>query len=187
MPHDGAAIVWQDRPRFMIDTKKYTGKPMMVVRPDRHHRGTVLPRATRRRRIVEEAANVQLHELTSDRAQCDLREGRRAPALECDYSPAATGSMACQPQSHSGRCAQDLRAGLSVRLARHHVGDAALSGTSATLQQSRFCARVAAQPDAAPLLHPVQPRHADRGLAGRPVLGGISRRAFRKDMARQRS
>ena len=29
-PHDGAAIAWENRPRFMIDTRKYTGKQMMA-------------------------------------------------------------------------------------------------------------------------------------------------------------
>ena len=29
-PHDGSWIAWQDRPRLLIDTKKYTGKPMMA-------------------------------------------------------------------------------------------------------------------------------------------------------------
>jgi len=30
LPHDGSSIVWEDRPHFLIDTKKYTGKPMMA-------------------------------------------------------------------------------------------------------------------------------------------------------------
>ena len=29
-PHDGAAIAWEGRPRFFIDTRKYTGKRMMA-------------------------------------------------------------------------------------------------------------------------------------------------------------
>src|SRR5215472_3191164 len=29
-PHDGSAIAWEGRPLFLIDTKKYTGKPMMA-------------------------------------------------------------------------------------------------------------------------------------------------------------
>jgi len=29
-PHDGSAIVWEGRERFFIDTRKYTGKRMMV-------------------------------------------------------------------------------------------------------------------------------------------------------------
>src|SRR5580693_10606061 len=28
-PHDGSAIAWEDRPRFFIDTLKYTGKQLM--------------------------------------------------------------------------------------------------------------------------------------------------------------
>src|SRR5260370_35781244 len=29
-PHDGSAIAWEGRPRFFIDTKKFTGKLMMT-------------------------------------------------------------------------------------------------------------------------------------------------------------
>src|SRR5262245_48242490 len=29
-PHDGTAIAWAGRARFFINTKKYTGKPMMA-------------------------------------------------------------------------------------------------------------------------------------------------------------
>src|ERR1700727_872969 len=29
-PHNGSSIAWGDRPHFLIDTKKYTGKPMMA-------------------------------------------------------------------------------------------------------------------------------------------------------------
>src|ERR1700691_6572571 len=29
-PHDGSAIAWEGRPRFFIDTRKYTGKAMMA-------------------------------------------------------------------------------------------------------------------------------------------------------------
>src|SRR5260370_24650261 len=29
-PHDGSAIAWEGRPRFFIDTKKFTGKIMMT-------------------------------------------------------------------------------------------------------------------------------------------------------------
>jgi p-hydroxybenzoate 3-monooxygenase len=29
-PHNGSAIAWEGRPRFFIDTKKFTGKAMMA-------------------------------------------------------------------------------------------------------------------------------------------------------------
>jgi p-hydroxybenzoate 3-monooxygenase len=28
-PHDGSAIAWEGRPRFFIDTRKFTGRPLM--------------------------------------------------------------------------------------------------------------------------------------------------------------
>ena len=72
-------------------------------------------------------------------------------------SPAATAIMASAGLD-PGRAAQDLREGLSVRLARHHVGDAAVSGYVLLLSQPRLRAGVDAQSDAEPLLHPVRPR-----------------------------
>src|ERR1700690_4288541 len=29
-PHDGWGIAWENRPHFLIDARKYTGKPMMA-------------------------------------------------------------------------------------------------------------------------------------------------------------
>ena len=71
--HDGSFIVWQDRDPFLIDTKTHTGKPMWS-----HGQTAITEELYRIRerdggRIVEEAENVQLHDLTTLRAEGDLR------------------------------------------------------------------------------------------------------------------
>ena len=63
--HDGAWIAWQDRAPFLIDTKTYASRPMMS-----HGQTAITEELYRIRerdggRIVEEAENVRLHNLTS--------------------------------------------------------------------------------------------------------------------------
>src|SRR5271165_4111906 len=63
--HDGSWIVWQDREPFLIDTKTHAGRPMWS-----HGQTAVTEELYRIRerdggRIVEEAENVRLHDLTS--------------------------------------------------------------------------------------------------------------------------
>ena len=121
--HDGSFIVWQDRDPFLIDTKMHTGKPMWS------HGQTAITEELyeiRERdggRIVEEAENVQLHDLTTS-----------APKVTYDKDGAAVTSNAISRRlrwvprrvapEHSSH-AQNLPARLSVRLAQDHVGGAA--------------------------------------------------------------
>src|SRR5580704_7942754 len=63
--HDGSWIMWQDREPFLIDTKTYAGRPMWS-----HGQTAITEELYRIRerdggRIVEEAENVRLHDLTS--------------------------------------------------------------------------------------------------------------------------
>ena len=175
-PHDGSGIAWENRPHFLIDTRKYTGKPMMAYGQTAITEDLYAARDARRRQIVDEAADVQLHDTDVAAALRDLSEGGESRiGSTAITSPVATAIMAW-PGIDPGRRAQDVRERLSVRLARHHVGDAAVAGDLLLLSQPRLCARLDAQPDAEPLLHPMRPRHAARGLAGRPFLAGVSAR-----------
>jgi 2-polyprenyl-6-methoxyphenol hydroxylase-like FAD-dependent oxidoreductase len=42
-PHNGSAIAWEGRPRFFIDTKKFTGKAMMAYGKGQHYGSGVGP------------------------------------------------------------------------------------------------------------------------------------------------
>ena len=94
-PHDGSAIAWEGRPRFFIDTRKYTGKRMMAYGQTAITEDLYAARDAAGGQIIDEAANVQLHDLTSDRPYRHLREGRRAaPRSIATMSPAATAITA---------------------------------------------------------------------------------------------
>src|ERR1700742_667354 len=68
-PHDGSAIAWEGRPRFFIDTQKYTGKWMMAYGQTAITEDLYAARDAAGGQIVDEAADVRLHELTSAQHQ----------------------------------------------------------------------------------------------------------------------
>ena len=63
-PHDGSAIAWEGRARFFIDTKKYTGKRMMAYGQTAITEDLYTARDAAGGLIIDEADNVQLHELS---------------------------------------------------------------------------------------------------------------------------
>ena len=71
----------------------------------------------------------QLHDLTADRPYVTYEKDGAARRIDCDYIAGCDGYHGVSRPSIPASRAQDLRKGLSVRLARHHVGDAALSAT----------------------------------------------------------
>src|SRR6266516_304118 len=66
-PHDGSATAWEGRPRFFIDTKKFTGKAMMAYGQTAITEDLYAARDRAGGEIIDEAVNVELHELTSAR------------------------------------------------------------------------------------------------------------------------
>ena len=90
-PHDGSAIAWEGRPRFMIDTKKYTGKPMMAYGQTAITEDLFAARDAAGGKIVDEAADVQLHELTSDRPYVTYEKDGARVRIDCDYIAGCDG------------------------------------------------------------------------------------------------
>ena len=91
-PHDGSAIAWEGRPRFFIDTQKYTGKRDDGLWPDRDHRRP-LRRARRRRRHDRRTRRLtSACMMSTSRAPLrHLREERTTAARSiATSSPAAT-------------------------------------------------------------------------------------------------
>src|SRR5580698_5526166 len=66
-PHRGSAIAWKGRERFFIDTKKFTGKIMMTYGQTALTEDLYAARDAAGGKVIDQAADVQLHELTSDR------------------------------------------------------------------------------------------------------------------------
>src|SRR5579872_4221682 len=90
-PHDGAAIAWENRPRFMIDTRKYTGKQMMAYGQTAITEDLFAARDAAGGVIIDEAANVQLHELTSDRPYVTYEKDGARQRVDCDYVAGCDG------------------------------------------------------------------------------------------------
>jgi p-hydroxybenzoate 3-monooxygenase len=90
-PHDGSWIAWEGRPRFLIDTRKYTGKPMMAYGQTAITEDLFAARDAAGGKIVDEAADVQLHELTSDHPYVTYEKAGEAVRIDCDYVAGCDG------------------------------------------------------------------------------------------------
>src|SRR5260370_2287033 len=66
-PHDGSAIAWEGRPRFFLDTKKFTGKQTTAYGQTAITEDLYAARDTAGGTVIDQAGNVRLHDLTSRR------------------------------------------------------------------------------------------------------------------------
>src|SRR6185436_9569277 len=73
-PHDGTAIMWEGRGRFFIDAKKYTGKTMMGYGQTALTEDLYAARDAAGGQIVDEAADVRLHDLNSAQPHITYRK-----------------------------------------------------------------------------------------------------------------
>lgn len=99
LPHDGVAIAWEGRPRFLIDTRTFTGKSMMAYGQTAITEDLYAARDAAGGLIVDEAANVQLHELTSSRPSVTYEKDGRLHRVECDYVAGCDGFHGVSRQS----------------------------------------------------------------------------------------
>jgi len=89
--HDGSWIVWQDREPFLIDTKTYAGRPMVS-----HGQTAITEELYRIRerdggRIIEEAENVRLHDLTAAEPKVTYEKDGVTETLECEFVAGCDG------------------------------------------------------------------------------------------------
>jgi len=90
-PHDGSAIAWEGRPRFFIDTKKFTGKAMMAYGQTAITEDLYSAREAAGGQVIDEADNVRLHELTSGRPYVTYEKQRSRQRIDCDYLAGCDG------------------------------------------------------------------------------------------------
>jgi p-hydroxybenzoate 3-monooxygenase len=83
-PHHGSAIRWEGRDRFFIDVFKYTGKSMMAYGQTALTEDLYAARDAAGGQIVDEADDVQLHELTSAKPYVTYRRNGQTQRLDCD-------------------------------------------------------------------------------------------------------
>jgi p-hydroxybenzoate 3-monooxygenase len=91
LPHDGSWIAWEGKPRLLIDTRKYTGKEMMAYGQTAITEDLYAARDAVGGQIVDEAANVALHELTSSRPHVTYEKDGVAHRIDCDYIAGCDG------------------------------------------------------------------------------------------------
>ena len=99
LPHDGTAIAWAGRKRFFIDTRKYTGKPMMAYGQTSITEDLYAARDAAGGKIVDEADNVALHDLTSDRPFVAYEKDGQSHRIDCDYVAGCDGFHGVSRQS----------------------------------------------------------------------------------------
>jgi p-hydroxybenzoate 3-monooxygenase len=90
-PHDGSAIAWEGRPRFFIDTKKFTGKSMMAYGQTAITEDLYAARDAAGGQIIDEANIVRLHDLTSARPHVTYEKNGKAHRIDCDYVAGCDG------------------------------------------------------------------------------------------------
>jgi p-hydroxybenzoate 3-monooxygenase len=89
--HDGSWIAWENRPRFLIDTRRYTGKYMMAYGQTAVTEDLFAARDKAGGTIVDEAADVQLHELTSGRPYVTYEKAGARVRVDSDYIAGCDG------------------------------------------------------------------------------------------------
>jgi p-hydroxybenzoate 3-monooxygenase len=90
-PHDGAVIAWESRPRFFIDALKYTGKRMMAYGQTAITEDLYAARDLAGGQIIDGAANVRLHDLTSERPFVTYEKDGVERRIDCDYVAGCDG------------------------------------------------------------------------------------------------
>src|ERR1700676_4832629 len=91
-PHHGSGIAWEGRERFFIDTMKFTGKIMMTYGQTALTEDLYAARDAAGGQIIDEADNVQLHELTSNRPHVTYEKHGAPQRIDCDYIAGCDGS-----------------------------------------------------------------------------------------------
>ncbi len=89
--HDGVAIRWTGRDRFLIDAKKYTGKRMMAYGQTAITEDLYAARDAVGGQIIHEAQNVQLHDLTSSEPFVTYSKDEQIQRIDCDYVAGCDG------------------------------------------------------------------------------------------------
>lgn len=88
---DGTRIVWQDRPDFFIDTKKWTGKQMMAYGQTNITEDLYEARERDGAQIYTEASDVELHDVTDDKPFITFTHKGVKSRIDCDFIAGCDG------------------------------------------------------------------------------------------------
>src|SRR6516164_4880565 len=90
-PHDGSAIAWEGRPRFFIDTKKFTGRQLLAYGQTSITEDLYAARDKAGGKVIDQAGNVRLHELPSKRPYVTYEKEGSSQRIDCDYVAGCDG------------------------------------------------------------------------------------------------
>ena len=90
-PHNGSAIAWEGRPRFFIDTKKFTGRQLLAYGQTSITEDLYAARDAAGGKVIDQASNVRLHELTSQQPFVTYDKNGAVQRIDCDYVAGCDG------------------------------------------------------------------------------------------------
>ncbi len=90
-PKNGTAIVWQDKPSFFIDTRKWVGKQMMAYGQTAITEDLYAARERDGGAVFDEVEDVALHDLAGDAPYVTYTLAGESRRLDCDYVAGCDG------------------------------------------------------------------------------------------------
>jgi p-hydroxybenzoate 3-monooxygenase len=90
-PHDGVGIAWEGKPHYFVDVKKYTGKRLMAYGQTAMTEDLYKARDRAGGMIIDEAADVRLHDLTGSRPYVTHEKHGETHRIDCDYVAGCDG------------------------------------------------------------------------------------------------
>jgi p-hydroxybenzoate 3-monooxygenase len=100
--HDGTMIAWQDRPPFLIDTYRHTGRRMMAYGQTAITQDLYAAAEARGTQVVERAENVRPHDVISTAPSVSYSVDGVEYHLACDFIAGCDGFHGVSRRSISG-------------------------------------------------------------------------------------
>ena len=91
-PHDGVGIAWQGRKFFLIDVKKYAGKPLMAYGQTKITEDLYAARDTMDGVVINEALDVRPHDVATNRPFVTYQKDGQYQRIDCDFVAGCDGS-----------------------------------------------------------------------------------------------
>ena len=89
--HDGTGVVWSGSRHCVIDTKKYTGKPMMAYGQTAITEDLYAARDAMGGVVIDEANNVAIHDIERDSPYVTFQLSGEEQRIDCDYVAGCDG------------------------------------------------------------------------------------------------
>ena len=105
--HDGVSIAWQDKPEFLIDTKRHVGLSMIAYGQTALTADLYAVREAAGAEIRDHVADVRLHDLTTHRPGVDCVHRGRPLTIDCDFIAGCDGFHGVSRRSIPDRVRQD--------------------------------------------------------------------------------